>query len=423
MPSLTAKRAEMWQESASKRVKLDTTATTALETREVVEETSLEVDVMMLDYLAYQATAACLASRISSKRHSNAPSLHHNLTLTNNLLSHVRARHPTYTFDPDLRFRLMLLQFTTLFTQRLTSNRSTPSQTTLEQLRLANQTRARTWIGTAHRIPSSTYPTALYDNPHSFPTIDELDRNRAHVLHSLSIPAEDEAYEDAHYGTEASLSLLDILPSFMRISAARCTMSESFLTETSMQMLAEFCLQAAIEQYLVFGAEGTDTVDEAFAWGYKESSPSRRHEDGSAEEGEEEEEEEEEEQEDEVNDMFTDDRYETEVEGWAEIKAAYISQLFPRNITSAASRNNAFTGAGPSAEDLTTILETAATNHPIADFETNILSYLEAMAQSIPEPVLVQLEHGQLDGMSKAETQEFIQSCGLAVSGLYMPAV
>ncbi|KAK3677262.1 hypothetical protein LTR78_002800 [Recurvomyces mirabilis] len=412
MPSLTAKRADIWQESASKRVKLDTTATTALETREVVEETSLEVDIMVLDYLAYQATTACLASRIPSKQQPTHPlSLHHNLTLTNNLLSHVRARHPTYTFDPDLRFRLMLLQFTTLFTQRLTSNRSTPSQTTLEQLRLANQTRARAWIGTVDRIPSSTHSTTLYDISTSFPTTDDLDRNRAHVLHSLSLPAEGETYEDAHYGTEASLSLLDILPSFMRTSAARCAMSESFLTEISMQMLAEFCLQASLEQYLVFGAEGTDAVDEAFAWGYQESSPSGG-DDGSAEE---------EEHEDEIIDMFTDGRYETEVEGWAEIKTAHISQLFPSNITSAAPRN-AFTGAGSSAE-LTTILETAATKYPITDFETNILSYLEAMAQSIPEPVLVQLERGQLDGMSKAETQEFIQSCGLAVSMLYVPAV
>lgn len=58
------------------------------------------------------------------------------------------------------------------------------------------------------------------------------------------------------------------------------------------------------------------------------------------------------------------------------------------------------------------LLQVAA-EYPIVDFEAKIISYLTALSQSIDAPVLVQLEQGQLKGLSIEDTDEFKRKVGL----------
>ncbi|TKA69384.1 hypothetical protein B0A55_08681 [Friedmanniomyces simplex] len=400
-------------ERPRKRVRLDDGAHAAIHSRCADESTLLDVDIMILDYLAQQTTSACFASRKPQTNLTPAISLAHNLPLTDTFLALFKHRHQDYTLDAELRFRLLLLKLTVLFTQRLTRNPSTPSPAALKRLRETNVARAKDWIIAATNHSLLAIPlnsTTLLPSP------DDLDRNRAHILHSFDLPAEDEAYEDVYYGTTDSVALLDLLPLFIQVSAARnAMMNESGLTETWMQMAAEFMLQAVLEQYLVFDAQGRGIAEEAFAWGLRgEGGGERMQVDD--------------EEVDEVNDMFTDAVYETEVEGWADMKRAYLAEVSPsaeeqltkssKDTYSIPSSDDGAT-AKPPIFDFVSRLEMAATKHPVPAFEAKILGFLEALSQSIPAPVLVQLEKGQLDGMSREETQAFVRSCGLSLARLF----
>ncbi|KAK5716790.1 hypothetical protein LTR15_009683 [Elasticomyces elasticus] len=394
-------------EPPKKRARLDDGMHVAIENPCADESTSLEVDVMILDYLAYQTICACFASR--GLEESTAISVPHNLTILETFLPLFKHNHPGYAFDPELRFRVLLFKLVSLYTQRLTRNTSRLLPEALKQLRDANRARAEEWM-------DATASPNLID---AVPTTEDLERNRAEVLHRLKIPAEDEAYEDAHYGTPSSVSLLDLLPLIVQVSAARSAMiEESGLTEQWMHMAAELMLQAVLEQCLVCGANDGVAVNQAFAWGLKVQA-GRMEVDGEAQD---------EKEKDEVDFMFTDAVYETEVEGWADIKRSYLAELLPsvdeeqakssKETYSIPSSDDA-SGRTPSAIDVVSRLEMAAARHPLDKFEANVLGFLDALSKSIPVPVLVQLENGQLTGMTRQETQDFVRNCGFSVASFY----
>ena len=390
-----------------KRFRLSETASAAIQTECAQSETSLEVDHMILDYMAYQTIDACFASRVMKRQSDSSRSLASNLTMSNTFVSIFKSRHTTYQPDADLRLRIALLKLATLFTQRSTYNATTPPRSALKSLRATNQDRARSWIGNADRIPSSLFDTTALD--HDLPTsLKELERNRAHVLNGLDLPPEDEIHEDAHYGTSLCLSLLDLLPLFMQVSAVSNAMNNSSLTSFWMQLACEFMLQACLEQYLVFGAQGSDAVDEAFAWGYKDGEHDDANVDGeeamSMDKNEE------------INDMFENEVYSVEVDGWASTKASYVSRLFPDASASVDSPSSVLSSDEKPAikAEIVDHLENLAAQHPIATFEALLLKFLAALSKSIPAPVLVQLQHGHLDGMSELETKEFLADCHLS---------
>lgn len=364
-------------------------------------ETSLEVDIMILDHVAFQATKTCLDSRKSQQTGSNisSSSLGRHLQLADSFTSIFKARHPNYRPDAELRLRLLLLKMTTLFTQRYTLNPTTPDRESLKALRDSSLKRARNWLDTSDFAHECNYsPDAFqYMNPIAS---EALERNRAHVLHQLGIPAEDEAYEDAFYGTSSCVSLRDLVPLFIEVSAASSGIHGSALTERWMRLACEFMLQACLEQYLICGAQGEDALDEPFAWGYC----GRERIAGDTVGGDES-------REAQINEMFEDDNYATEVEGWTALKAEYIKELIPDHLPQQIGIDEWDTDVGPH-------LESVASKHPIDEFEASTLKFLEALMMSIPEPVLLQLEKGQLDGMSKGETEDFLKQCGVAPSAL-----
>jgi hypothetical protein len=350
--------------------------------------TDLEVDHMILDYLSHQATHDILASRRSGKAQA---ALQHKLVTMDAFLEMFNAKHPSYKPDPELRFRLLLLKFSTLFCHRFVKSSILPSLEMLHRLKEENTSRALDWIRDSNRLPSGDRDMSRWETRLPFAP-SALGYHRALSLEAVKLQPEGDRYGDAFYGTSASLALLDILPLFMKVIAARNELANSNLSLGLMDLAARFMLQACLEQYLIFGADGSDAVDEAFAWGYKRpqgadepgeqgSVGSQGMEDVS----------------DETIRMFqAEDDLQEESPAWRDLKAKYIALI-----------------ADETPRNLQDHIERVAKDQPIARFENTVLQLLAELAVSLPLPVLGQLERGTLDGMGSKETKAFLRSCGL----------
>lgn len=391
-----------------KRVRLAEDAVASIQHQHAVSETSLEVDHMILDYVAYQTIEACLSSRDLDRTSTSPQNLANNLAMSDSFLEIFKTKYAGFKPDEELRFRILLLRFATLFTQRLTRNPTTLSTEALSRIRDANVTRIQ-FTEYAHDLPSHHLNHVRTWNQLSI-SDDDIERNRAHVLHDLGVPPEEDDNYEPHYGTAAALSLVDLLPMFMELSALRNAMSESNLTDFWMQFAAEFMLQACLEQYLVCGATGVDGVDLAFSWGYRAIGASVT-EDGTDGMGRV--------QSHDVNQMFEEDDLQTEVEGWSETKLEYLQLLGPNTQMTNGGNSTADRKTSVTEEDLVAHLESLASQHPIKDFEQSMLTFLSALANSISKPVLAQLEKGKLEGMSEIETEEFVSHCGSDVAAFF----
>ncbi len=58
-------------------------------------------------------------------------------------------------------------------------------------------------------------------------------------------------------------------------------------------------------------------------------------------------------------------------------------------------------------------LEQTAARHPIEKFENGNIVFLNALHCCLPRPVLIQLELGQLDGLSTEQTQALKRKVGI----------
>ncbi|CAK4034588.1 Hypothetical predicted protein [Lecanosticta acicola] len=368
-----------------KRIRLhDEAYGSILERRMEDLETSLEVDYLILDYLLHQAIQTCLKYP-NTPTQQEASAVERCLVQVDEFLALFKMRYADCKFDPEMRYRLLLCQVVPLFTQRLTRNSSTPSKQRLDSMRESNGARARRWIGDASRLPTAAYDTSSFDS--GLPIeLHEVEQNRARVLSSSGVAQEDDAYDDAFYGTSACLSLLDLIPLFMEVTAACNNMLDIACGPSRglMELIANLMLQACLEQYLIFGASGSDAMDEAFAWGYKST-------DG-----------EEEEQDGELKELFRgSEEEEEEVQGWKETRERALQQLLGGD------------------DDTPQRLSRLASAHPLAETLHTVTDYLESLAAVTPRPVLAQLEGGKMDGMSEAETREFLRDCGLDVADFY----
>ncbi|KXS97713.1 hypothetical protein AC578_8845 [Pseudocercospora eumusae] len=380
-------------ERPKKRVRLCQDAQPSITVREMDDiSTALEVDHMILDYLVYQAINTCLDHQHASRFEKGASPVESSIVQVNEFLQLFQHRYSSYRFYLDFRFRQQLLQLVTLVTQRLVKTSITPPKASLQAMRDRNKARAVEWIGRDDsRLPTANYDVAPFKNELPL-SIKKLEHNRAQLLDSLDLPPEDHDYEDAFFGTNAFVSLLDILPLFMRVSA-RCHYIFNYnnLTSQWMQLAADWMLQACLEQYLVCGEEGSDAIDEAFAWGYRE-----RDKDA-----------------DETKVQVSDDPFdsmydEEDVQRWETIRRHALAKLFP-----AVDKNKE--------RDCCLVWHLGAINvtNPVTTLYTNLTEYLRSLSEAIEKPILAQLETGQIVGMSKEETRNFLRECGLDVAKFY----
>lgn len=104
------------------------------------------------------------------------------------------------------------------------------------------------------------------------------------------------------------MSLLDTLPAFMALSAIQNSRHESDITVLWMDLAARFMAQAALEQYVHYGANGPNVLLHAFAWGFDANSTAGKGSDDW-----------------EVNSMFSGE--EGEVPEWAGIRKQFIGKV------------------------------------------------------------------------------------------------
>ncbi|GAB7363303.1 hypothetical protein MBLNU230_g3584t1 [Neophaeotheca triangularis] len=199
-----------------KRLKL-TDQHAAITTQQADVETALEVDLLILDHLAYQTTQAALATRSESANSSSPGRL---LSAFDAFHSTFRARHPRYEPDSELRFRILLLKLVVLYTQRLTRNPSTPSLEGLTVLRQTNRERAERWsqgMGEELLEHVSPSPTPVPETPKKKLNLCSKGLNTALPDSTRSVKSATFTWEEDNIlldGTRLKLSINQILDRF-----------------------------------------------------------------------------------------------------------------------------------------------------------------------------------------------------------------
>ncbi|KAI9717422.1 MAG: hypothetical protein M1812_004774 [Candelaria pacifica] len=332
----------------------------------------------MLDYLLYVSTKALLEER-TAQRSSKSKNLEHEAR-SDQLLGMVDG---ALTSPPtrgqrvlNLECRLYLLKYTSLFVRRLYPSPAAPSLSCLEALRRQNRKRVAKWL--RHRAELSTLdPSSLSIFTSALPLSEaSLDQNRQHVLSTLAVRD-----ETSFYGTPSSPSLLDAFPIFMALSSTVAPTAS--ITPAWMATAGELMLQAALEQYLVYGAQGPEALTEAFAWGYDALENVDEGEQGS------------------INAMFWDEIGEQnsvagEVEAWTRLRGDHMRALIP-----------------DPGVNLETHLADLSVRFPLNGFEDKVLNFLQASLASQPVPILTQLEIGKLKGISRGETEALKRRVGI----------
>ena len=287
--------------------------TSPLEEKRADAAAQLEVDEAILEYLIYKATKTLVRDFQKSRNSRNGAARKQKVVLQLDLvdcklrcpffirctlmalpafLVMFRAMHPDHQGTPEVQLRLRLLRFTTLFTRRQSAEDLRSWTQNLQELRNSHQKKANAFKASL-ALPDLT--------EYLGPSKDLKCVKHEHVLGNGT--------PDRPKGRNASslpvLSLLDTVPSFMALSAAKNAMQESKITDTWMRLAAGYMAQAVVEQYLDYGSQRDDVMKEAFAWGFDP--------DGAAEETN-----------DDwmVNAMFLDE--EAEFKDWGEIRDEHL---------------------------------------------------------------------------------------------------
>ena len=181
--------------------------------------------------------------------------------------------HPDHHSSLDLQFRLRLLKFTVMFTKRSAPAETTPSAPVLQNLR--------------HRRQEQAFSFRSGDNDFAALDLPDLTEYLA-PLNNMGFKKEYTGLESAagnkmsetHDPSRPAISLLDTIPLFMAVSAAQISMQGGTITETWMRLAAAYMAQAVAEQYLVYGSQRKDVLQEAFSWGFDSECSAEEGSDG-----------------------------------------------------------------------------------------------------------------------------------------------
>lgn len=95
--------------------------------------------------------------------------------------------------------------------------------------------------------------------------LDAMEVKKEHTGHESTVG---NGLSGTHRLYRPVISLLDTIPQFMAVSAAQMSMQEGTITETWMRLAAGYMAQAVAEQYLVYGSQRQDVLQDAFSWGF-----------------------------------------------------------------------------------------------------------------------------------------------------------
>lgn len=181
--------------------------------------------------------------------------------------------HPDHNSSSDAHFRLRLLKFTVMFTKR-----SAPVGTIFPGPVLQNLRHRRQEQAVSFRSGDNEYAALdLPDLTEYLAPLNFMEIKQENVGHECT---RGNKMSENHDLFPPTISLLDTIPLFMAVSAAQISLQEGTITETWMRLAAGYMAQAVAEQYLVYGSQRQQVLQEAFSWGFD---PECRAEEGSDE--------------------------------------------------------------------------------------------------------------------------------------------
>lgn len=154
--------------------------------------------------------------------------------------------------------------------------------------------------------------------------------------------------------TSANAHLSNIIPKFMDL----CTMAKEKVSVTRwVDITAQFLMQAAAEEYHRYGNGSLETFNKCLSWEPKDNSQAL---------------------------------------AWKQASAKYVDCLKSQRRTL-----------------LDAHLETTSDEKSLRRLESSVIDFLLDLMRTLDPPVLVQLERGQLGGLSRAETEQLKNHVGL----------
>ncbi|KAJ4291180.1 hypothetical protein N0V90_010378 [Kalmusia sp. IMI 367209] len=344
------------------------------------EEEQFDVDLTIMDFLAYKATELVFEWRASSNPHqSDLPSAL--VTMTAEWRTFLKHKHSGRRLNSQAAFRSRLLQFALLFTHRLNHEQTWTTVESLNELRAQNRRRGQYWQQTKHD-PALRHP---FDTCSEFPLSDgALAENRQKRACSLDQPQERSRWVTDLEGTP---TLHCLLPLFVELSAARLQLGDWGPGEAWMDLLGRFMLHAVLEEYLLNGAYGEDAFNAVFAFGCP--GIERRAGDGNDVEA--------------MRSLFClDGRPLEHMSAWSEVKQRCIDELLPP-------RNSLIS--------FVQAMQRAQERHSYVDFESNLISFLKHLHNDLVKPDLVQVEEGRItvhgNELPETDSRDIIRRMGL----------
>ncbi|KAH7138297.1 hypothetical protein B0J11DRAFT_11867 [Dendryphion nanum] len=349
---------------------------------EVEEDDQLDVDITILDFLAYKASEVVFEWRSSSHPHeSDLPTAL--VAMTAEWRTILKHKYDGRRLNDQTAFRSRLLQFLLLFTHRLNHEETWTNEESLNEIRAQNKARGLYWEHCTDHSPALRNP---FDTAKNFPLSDgALAANRQELASALDMPSDKRRWVTDVEGTP---SLHCLLPLFVELTAARVSLSDGWApTEEWLHLAGQFMLHAVIEEYLRNGAFGPESFNTIFAFGCPGTEP--RPDEGSDVEA--------------MRSLFCDDdNPHKQIHGWSRLRRQYINELLPQ--------------PGSSISSLQAIRQ-AQEKFPYPRFESQVLDYLRYLHAGLVKPDLVQVEEGRITihgtELPEGDSREMIRRMGL----------
>ncbi|KAF2743699.1 hypothetical protein M011DRAFT_471245 [Sporormia fimetaria CBS 119925] len=230
------------------------------------EEEQFEVDMTILDFLAYKATESVLEWQ-STRNPPPSDAYSALVTMTAEWRVVLQHRYKGKLLDDRTAFRSRLLQFVLLFTHRLHHEKTWTNEESLREIHVRNRNR---WLYWQHQTPhASAIRDSQSKDGHCLAEFSlssqAIIANRGELADRTGTSKEKRRWVTDVRGTP---SLSCLLPLFVELTSARAALNDGWLpTKDWMHLAGQFMLQAVLEEYLLIGASGTETFNSIFAFG------------------------------------------------------------------------------------------------------------------------------------------------------------
>ncbi|KAL8912270.1 MAG: hypothetical protein Q9171_002725 [Xanthocarpia ochracea] len=200
---------------------------------------------------------------------------------------------------------------------------------------------------------------------HPITATRELSTRQTFNAGDLKVPQSRSPHQEQPH----TIPLERTLPMFLALSAAQNELQGSTITEIWMMLAAGYMAQSYMEQVIVYQNQRPDLLEDAFHWGYDADCRSEEASDQWH-----------------ISNMFDTDENLTHL--WESIKEEHIEALRPPDKTSL--------------EDHLEVMANGALS--VVAFKDKVSEFLTGLLSAHAAPLLIQLEMGKVDGLSRKAT-------------------